>query len=107
MGVDIGRRHVQVVLADLGHQEIGKIPAEADAYRHPPSADAHPDEVLDKAAMLVRDLLKRSKETLGQVTAVGLGIPAPITHGGEIGSAHTPAPMGRHRPSEGAELPAR
>jgi predicted NBD/HSP70 family sugar kinase len=86
VGVDIGRRHIQVVLADLGHQEIGKIPAEADAYRHPPSADAHPDEVLDKAAMLVRDLLKRSGETLGQVTAVGLGIPAPITHSGEIGS---------------------
>jgi predicted NBD/HSP70 family sugar kinase len=86
VGVDIGRRHVQVVLADLGHQEIGKIPAEADAYRHPPSADAHPDKVLDKAAMLVRELLRRSGGTLEQVTAIGLGIPAPITHSGEIGS---------------------
>jgi len=86
VGVDIGRRHVQVVLADLGHQEIGKIPAEADAYRHPPSADAHPDEVLDKAALLVLDLLGRSGGTLEQVAAIGLGIPAPITHSGEIGS---------------------
>jgi predicted NBD/HSP70 family sugar kinase len=85
VGVDIGRRHIQIVLADLGHQEIGKTPAEADAYRHPPSADAHPDEVLDKAAQLVQDLLKRSGSTLEQVAAIGLGIPAPIMHSGKIG----------------------
>jgi predicted NBD/HSP70 family sugar kinase len=86
VGIDIGRRHVQVVLADLGHQEIGKIPAEADAYRHPPSADAHPDEVLDKAAELVEKLLRCSDSNLEQVAAIGLGIPAPITRSGEIGS---------------------
>jgi predicted NBD/HSP70 family sugar kinase len=86
VGVDIGRRHVQVVLADFGHQEIGKIPAVADAYRHPPTADAHPHEVLDTAAQLVRELLRRSGVTLEQVAAIGLGIPAPVTRSGEIGS---------------------
>jgi predicted NBD/HSP70 family sugar kinase len=86
VGVDIGRRHVQVVLADFGHQEIGKIPAETDAYRHPPSADAHPDQVLDKAAELVRTLLDRNGAVLGQVAGVGLGVPAPITHAGQFGS---------------------
>lgn len=86
LGIDIGRRHVQVVLADLGHQEIGKIPAETDAYRHPPSADAHPDEVLDKAAELAQTLLDRHGAVLDQVVGIGLGIPAPITHAGQFGS---------------------
>jgi predicted NBD/HSP70 family sugar kinase len=86
VGIDIGRRHVQAVLADLGHQEIGKVPAEADAYRHPPSADAHPDQVLDKAADLVRTLLDRHGAVLGQVVGIGLGIPAPVTRAGQFGS---------------------
>jgi len=86
VGVDIGRRHVQVVLADLGHQEIDKMPAEEDAYRHPPSADADPARVLDRSADLVRALLDRNGGNLEQVVALGLGIPAPVTHRGEIGS---------------------
>ena len=86
VGVEIGRRHVQVVLADLGHQEIDKTPARTDAYRHLPSADAHPDQVLDKAAELVRTLLDRNGAALDQVTGIGLGIPAPMTHDGHFGS---------------------
>jgi predicted NBD/HSP70 family sugar kinase len=86
IGIDIGRRHVQVVLADLGHQKIGKLPAETDAYRHPPSADAHPDHVLDKAAALVHEVLDRTGNNLRHVAAIGLGVPAPITHSGQIGS---------------------
>ena len=86
VGIDIGRRHVQVVLADLGHQEIDKTPAGTGAYRHPPSADAHPDQVLDKAAELVRTLLDCNGAALDQVTGIGLGIPAPMTHDGRFGS---------------------
>jgi predicted NBD/HSP70 family sugar kinase len=86
VGVDIGRRHVQVVLADLGYQEIDKAPAGTDAYRHPPSADTHPDEVLDKAAGLVQSLLARNNSRLDNVVAIGLGIPAPVTRDGLVGS---------------------
>ena len=86
IGVDIGRRHIQIVLTDLGYQEIDKAPAETDAYRHPPSADAHPEEVLDKAAGLVQELLSRNGSHLNQVIAIGLGIPAPITRDGRLGS---------------------
>jgi predicted NBD/HSP70 family sugar kinase len=86
VGIDIGRRHVQVVLADLSHHEIGKVPAETDAYRHPASADARPDQVLDKAAALVRALLDRNGAVIRQVVGIGLGIPAPITRAGQIGS---------------------
>jgi predicted NBD/HSP70 family sugar kinase len=86
IGIDIGRRHIQVVLTDLGYQEIDKIPAETDAYRHPPSADAHPEEVLDKAADLVHALLERNNSHLSQVAAIGLDIPALVTRDGQVGS---------------------
>ncbi len=86
VGIDVGRRHIQVVLADLGHQLIGMAPAETDAYRHPPTADADPDEVLDKAAEIVRMLLTRNNCHLSEVVAIGLGLPAPITSDGRIGS---------------------
>ena len=85
VGIEVGRRHIQVVLADLGHQFIDKAPAEA-AYRHPPSADAEPEEVLDKAAEMVRTLLARNDCHLEDVVGIGLGIPAPVTRDGRIGS---------------------
>src|SRR5262245_59626506 len=34
MGIEVGRRHIQVVLADLGHQLIDMAPAETDSYHH-------------------------------------------------------------------------
>ena len=86
VGIEIGRRHIQVVLTDLGHQLIDRVPAEADAYRHPPTADADPDEVLDKTAEMVRTLLARNNCQLADVTAIGLGIPVPITRDGHIGA---------------------
>lgn len=86
IGIDVGRRHVQVVLADLGYQELDKAPSEIDAYRHPPTADADPEEVLDSTALMVRKLLARSGSSLSEVVGVGLGIPAPITRSGRIGS---------------------
>lgn len=86
VGIEIGRRHIQVVLTDLGHQLIDRAPAEADAYRHPPTADADPDEVLDKTAEMVRTLLARNNCRLAEVTAIGLGIPVPITREGRIGA---------------------
>jgi predicted NBD/HSP70 family sugar kinase len=86
VGVDIGRRHVQVVLADLGYQVIDKAPAGPGAYRHPPSADTHPDDVLDEAARLVRELLASNDCRLSDVVGIGVGIPAPMTHAGLVAS---------------------
>jgi predicted NBD/HSP70 family sugar kinase len=89
VGVDVGRRHIQVVLADLGHQEVDKMPtaSEKDDYVHPPDADTDPGRALDKAAELVRSLIERNNSDLGEVIGVGLGIPAPITRDGVIGSS--------------------
>jgi predicted NBD/HSP70 family sugar kinase len=86
IGIEVGRRHVQVVLADLGYQVVDKAPSQADAYRHSPTADAHPEEVLDSTAKIVRNLLARNGSCLSDVVGVGLGIPAPITRSGRIGS---------------------
>jgi len=81
VGVDVGRRHIQVVLADLGHELITRGSADLDE-----GAQDRPHAVLDRAADLVRQLLDQAGLTVGDVLGVGLGIPAPITRDGEIGS---------------------
>jgi predicted NBD/HSP70 family sugar kinase len=89
VGVDIGRRHIQVVLADLGHQGIDRAPTASakETYIHPPTADTDPSRALDKAAELVRNLLQHNNSDLNDVIGVGVGIPAPITRNGVIGSS--------------------
>src|SRR5690348_15559337 len=72
VGVDIGRRHVRVAVADLGHEVL----AERDV-RLAIEADDHPREVLDRAAALVGEVLTVAHADRAAVVGVGLGIPAP------------------------------
>jgi predicted NBD/HSP70 family sugar kinase len=81
LGVDIGRRHVRVAVADLGHEVL----AEHDV-RLAAEADDHPTEVLDRAARLVDEVLTDAHADRASVVGVGFGIPAPITRQGRIGS---------------------
>src|SRR5947207_1619918 len=81
LGVDIGRRHVRVAVADLGHEVL----AEHDV-RLAAEADDHPTEVLDRAARLVDEVLTEAHADRAAVVGVGFGIPAPITRQGRIGS---------------------
>jgi predicted NBD/HSP70 family sugar kinase len=80
-GADIGRRHVRVAVADLGHAVI----AERDE-RTGFDVDDRPQDALDLAAGLVDAALAGIGAGRGEVVGVGLGVPAPITRDGRIGS---------------------
>nr|WP_240947697.1 ROK family protein [Planosporangium mesophilum] len=82
LGVDVGRRHVRVAVADLGHTILTERATRLDR-----DADDHPYEVLDVATALVDHALEATSATRRDVVGVGLGIPAPITRQGRIGSA--------------------
>jgi predicted NBD/HSP70 family sugar kinase len=81
VGVDVGRRHVRVAVADLGHEVL----AEREV-RLAQDADDHPDNVLDLATALVADVLSEVDIGHSDMVGVGLGLPAPITNDGRIGS---------------------
>jgi predicted NBD/HSP70 family sugar kinase len=81
VGIDIGRRHIRVAVADLGHQVLVD-----HADRLDFDADDHPHPALDRAAKLVDSALANVEATRASVVGVGLGIPAPVTRSGQIGS---------------------
>jgi predicted NBD/HSP70 family sugar kinase len=70
-GVDFGFRHLRVALADLSSRIV--------AEQHMPlAADHRADVGLDRAALLVGDLLDSLGTDIGEVRGVGLGLPAPV-----------------------------
>lgn len=81
VGTDIGRRHVRVVVSDLGQAVIAERATRLDR-----DADDHPAHVLDLATQLIDDTLAGAGAGRADVVGVGLGIPAPITRDGRIGS---------------------
>jgi predicted NBD/HSP70 family sugar kinase len=81
VGIDIGRRHIRVAVADLGHQVLVDHPARLDF-----DADDHPSRALDQATGQVDAALATIGAGRADVVGVGLGIPAPVTESGRIGS---------------------
>ncbi|MCP2324748.1 putative NBD/HSP70 family sugar kinase [Hamadaea flava] len=81
VGVDIGRRHVRVAVADLGHHVLVDYPAVLDL-----DADDYPESALDAAARQVDAALDAVGADRSEVVGVGLGIFAPLTRTGRIGS---------------------
>jgi predicted NBD/HSP70 family sugar kinase len=81
VGVDVGRRHVRIAVADLGHQVLTE-----RAKRLPADAEEHPASVLDGVAALIRSALDDLTAGPDAAVGAGLGIPAPITIQGRIGS---------------------
>src|SRR3954454_7636308 len=81
VGVDIGKRHLRVTVADLGHQVL----AERVDDIQPDRAAA---EAMDLAAELVEALLAEAGVDRATVVGVGMGIPGPIDpESGELGSS--------------------
>jgi predicted NBD/HSP70 family sugar kinase len=81
VGVDVGRRHVRVALADLGHAVLTERQSRTDF-----DIDDRPREALDLGTTLVDAALHGIGATRADVVGVGLGVPAPITRDWRIGS---------------------
>lgn len=77
VGVDVGRRHLRIAVADLGHEVLAE-----DARTLPDGAgpDGAPG-VLDLAAELVCQALARIGHSTAEVVGVGMGMPAPVEQG--------------------------
>src|SRR5690348_2665015 len=81
VGVDIGRRHVRAIVADLSHTVLAER-AEWTGF----DADDRPRESLELATRLTDAALADVDASRADVVAVGLGIPAPIAPDGRISS---------------------
>jgi predicted NBD/HSP70 family sugar kinase len=81
VGIDFGKRHLAVAVADLSHAVLAETWREMeDDYAAPAGLDA--------AADLVRKLLRKAGMPRERVLGVGLGLPGPIhSPSGTVGSA--------------------
>jgi predicted NBD/HSP70 family sugar kinase/biotin operon repressor len=80
LGIDFGKRHLAVALADLSHELLGEQRVEmADDYQA--------DEGIARAAELVESLLDDLGADRGRVIGVGMGIPGPVHRTGMVGSS--------------------
>ncbi|WP_159806474.1 ROK family transcriptional regulator [Cellulomonas citrea] len=71
VGVHIGLRHMRVVLGDVAHDVVAE-------QLLPLPAQHRVDTTLDRAALLITDLLDRMGASLDEVLGIGVGLPAPV-----------------------------
>ena len=71
VGIHIGPRHMRIALGDVMNEVV--------AEQTLPLPNEHRlDTSLDRAALLVADLLERVGSTLDEVVGIGIGLPAPV-----------------------------
>jgi predicted NBD/HSP70 family sugar kinase/biotin operon repressor len=80
IGVDFGKRHLAVALADLSHELL------AEEWREM-SDDYDAEAGIDQAAELVEIVLAASGVDAGRVLGVGMGLPGPVHRTGVVGSS--------------------
>ncbi len=71
VGLQIGHRQLRVLLGDAGHDVLAE-------RTLPLPHDHRVDTTLDRAALLVVDLLERVGASLDDVLGIGIGLPAPV-----------------------------
>jgi predicted NBD/HSP70 family sugar kinase/predicted transcriptional regulator len=77
-GIDYGHRHLTVAIADMGHNILSELRAELG-----PGISAN--EGIETAANLLGQALESIGERMEAVTAIGMGLPAPIdSHTGKV-----------------------
>jgi predicted NBD/HSP70 family sugar kinase len=81
IGVDLGRTHIRVAIADGGHRVLAE-----QALRFDVDGDA--DGALRTAVRLVSAQLREIRATPARVIGIGLGIPAPLDSDGRVGSSN-------------------
>jgi predicted NBD/HSP70 family sugar kinase len=81
VGVDVGRTHVRVVVADLGLNVL------AEAVEHVDVPD-HPQKTLEIVVATTEQLLREAAVERADVLGVGIGLPGPVDRAtGQLGSA--------------------
>jgi predicted NBD/HSP70 family sugar kinase/biotin operon repressor len=80
IGIDFGKRHLAVALADLSHELI------AEEWREMPD-DYDAETGMERAAELVELLLETAGADTGRVLGVGMGLPGPVHRSGVVGSS--------------------
>jgi predicted NBD/HSP70 family sugar kinase/biotin operon repressor len=80
LGIDFGKRHLAVALADLSHEVLGERWVEM-------TDDYAADEGMARAAELVGGLLDDLSAERSRVIGVGMGVPGPIQNSGMVGSS--------------------
>ena len=73
-GIEVGRRHLRVALGDVTREIVAE-------QTLPLPADHRADTTLDRAALLVVDLLDRVGTSLDELLGLGVGLPAPVEPG--------------------------
>src|ERR1700745_3080525 len=73
VGVDIGRRHITVVIIDAGHQQVIRLNSKISS-----NADHDPQLVLKQAADQVQAALEQAGD-ISSVLGAGFGLPVPLT----------------------------
>ncbi len=81
LGIDFGKRHLAVVVADLSHTLLAEDRREMEEGYDAVAA-------MDTVTALVEEVLERAEVSSGNLLGVGLGLPGPI-HGpsGQVGSS--------------------
>jgi predicted NBD/HSP70 family sugar kinase len=80
IGVDFGKRHLAVALADLSHELLAE-------ERREMGDDYHAEEGMQRAAELVEIVLADSGVDPARVLGVGMGLPGPVHRTGVVGSS--------------------
>jgi predicted NBD/HSP70 family sugar kinase len=81
LGIDFGKRHLRVAVADLGHRVLAERALELDT-------DQSAKDGMRVAVELAHDVLAEAGIAERQVVGVGMGVPGPIHQtSGELGSA--------------------
>jgi len=80
IGIDFGKRHLAVALADLSHQLLAE-----ERVEMPDDYDA--ETGMEQAAQLVENVLEAANADAGRLLGVGMGLPGPVHSTGVVGSS--------------------
>src|SRR6185503_16732084 len=80
IGIDFGKRHLAVALADLAHELL------AEEWREM-ADDYDAESGIEEAAQLVETVLEAAGADAGRLRGVGMGLPGPVHSTGVVGSS--------------------
>jgi predicted NBD/HSP70 family sugar kinase len=81
VGLDFGKRHLRVALADLSHEVLAERHEQLDA-------DLPAKEAIARATRLVDDVLADAGARRSEIVGVGMGLPGPVHRpSGELGDS--------------------